>query len=227
MKRMQTTLIRGLWLSLLSTVFFVNPIAYSDGGHGDDQEEQKVVAPNRQMNVKIADSDSIEALIKYPTPKPAEGIPLLIFLTDTSTNTPIGGAHLSLAISPARSGQPPEGAGRDAAAQTIAVTASPTDTPGIYETKITFPDSGDYNLTLKLEGENQVQVVNLSGIVVPGAGEAAEREGMGWRNRLPLGVGAVASFILAGVLSYLFWVRPRKRGRTAESIASYTSVEGD
>src|SRR3972149_4077452 len=99
MKKVQTILVGVLWTFLLSTLFPAILFA-----HGEDEPAgTEAIAPAGQMNVKVAQSDGVEVLVKFPTPKPTEEITLLVFLTDLKTNTPIGGADLSLAFT-----QPPK-----------------------------------------------------------------------------------------------------------------------
>lgn len=223
MKTFKKTVVYVSGSFLLSTVFLVNSFAHG----GEDHGEKKVVTPTGQMNVKMAESDAIEVLIKYPTPKPAEEITLLVFLTDLKTNAPIGGAKPSLVINPVDSSQPPKGNSSNvhAAPQSVGTAALPTDTPGIYQAKVTFPELGQYSLALKLGGENPAAEVNITGIVVPGPEVQAEGEKTLGGKRLPLVIAAAAFFTLAGAMSYLFWVRPRRTGQAAEATAIYTAVE--
>ena len=208
---------------LLSTVTLATSSAHGDAGHG----ENEVVAPTDQMNVKVADLDTVEVVVKYPTPKPAEEITLLLLLTDLKSNAPVGGANLRMTITQIDS-SPTSGdtsSNRHAAGQSIEATASPTDTPGIYQAKVTFPEVGEYSLELKLGSGNLSDEVEIAGIVVPKAEVQAEAAGTAGGKRLPLAIGAMLLFILAGVMSYLFWIRPRSSGRTGELDPIYTPVQ--
>lgn len=217
MKRIQTILIGVLWTFLLPALF--SGILFA---HGEDEPAgTETVAPAGQMNVKVTQSDRVEILVKYPTPKPTEEITLLIFLTDLQTNTPIGGADVSLAFSQTPS---PDANTLHAAAQAVSAKASPTDTPGMYQAKVSFPESGQYNLDMKLAGENLPAAVNIAGLEVLGTEAQTEVAGIMDRS-LPLAIAAVLLYILAGVMSYLFWIRPRWIGRASESKPLHVAAE--
>jgi hypothetical protein len=223
MMMVKKTVLSVLLSILLSSVFLASSFAHG----GEDHGEKKVVAPTGQMNVKVADTDAVEVVVKYPTPKPAEELSLLVYLTDVKTNAPVEGARLSLAMNYVHPGQSNEERSGHvhAAPQHIEAVASPTDTLGVYEAKVTFPDVGEYNLKLRLGGENLTGEVNLAGLVVPGVEAQANGAGTHGRNRLPLAIAAAVLFISAGVMSYFFWIRPRWAGHAAELKPIYTTVE--
>ena len=217
MKRVQTILIGVLWTFLLSASF--SPVLFA---HGEDEPAgTEAVAPAGQMNVKVAQSDRFEILVKYPTPKPAEEITLLVFLTDLNENAPIGGADLSLSFSrPAKS----DASTVPAAGQVIAEKAAPTDTPGMYQTKVSFPETGQYNLDMKLAEENLEAAVSFTGIEVPATEVETAVSGI-TNGRLSLGIAALLLFIVAGVMSYLFWIRPRRIDQASESKPLHVAAE--
>ena len=209
------SLSRILWALLLGTMSVVNSGA--DAGH----EGEKIVVPAGQMNVKVAEAGSVGILVKYPTPKPAEEVTLQVFLTDPQTNTPVGGADLSLAFT-----QPPrpDANTEHVVAQAVAAKASPTDTLGMYQVKVSFPEVGQYNLEMKLSGEKLPTTVNIAGLEVLGTEAQTEVAGIMDRS-LPLAIAAVLLYILAGVMSYLFWIRPHRMGQASESKPLYVAAE--
>lgn len=222
MKNVQTIIIGVLWTFLLSTLFPAILFAHGE----DEQAGTEAIAPAGQMNVKVAQSDGVEILVKYPTPKPAEEITLFVFLTDLKTNAPIEKADLTLVISYSDPNQLSRGSSSNthAAVHPAAGKALPTDTPGIYQAKVVLPEPGQYNLGLKLTGENLAGAVNITAIEVPGP--EAQAEGAGVRGgRLPLGIAALLLYILAGGMSYLFWIRPRRTGPVTESRPVYVGAE--
>lgn len=222
------TMLKKTMLSVVLSLLFLTVFLTTSFAHGgEDHGEKKAVVTTGQMNVKVAETDAIEVVVKYPTPKPAEETTLLVFLTDLKTNVPIEGASLSLAMNYAHSDHSNEdNSGHvHAAPEHIEATASPTDTPGVYEAKVTFPEVGEYNLALKFGGENPSGEANIAGLVVPGAKAQAEETRMLGRNRWPLGVAALVLFALAGAMSYVFWVRPRRAAHAAEIKPIYTTVK--
>lgn len=216
MQGAMTMLKKTLFAILLSIPVAVLFQATLLAHEGEDHGTNEVVAPVGQMNVRVSESEVVAVVVKYATPKPAEEITLMAFLTDLKTNAPIGGVPLSMAfryISSTRTSGSDIGID-PAAARSIEVVASPTETPGIYQAEVSFPEVGEYDLALTLGGDTVAGQVDITGIIVPDF--AAQGSGAPWGEKLPLALGAVALFLLAGTMSFFFWVRPGRDESTGE-----------
>jgi hypothetical protein len=190
---------RVLVLLIMLMIFFnLSSAVFAHGGEDHSEEKQSPVASIGQMNVKLARTDNLEILVKYPNPKFGEETLLRVFITELKTNTPVAGVNIALALSHAGK----------TTGDSNKIVALPTSTPGIYEARLTFPDAGQYNLLLQLAGQNINEQVTVSGIAVPAKaadGAAADRPGS---TSVMLALALLLfSAIAAG---YLFWLRPRR-----------------
>src|SRR5438034_2707003 len=84
----------SILLIIAAVLFLQLPIALAH--EGEDQNNEKAEAPiaaSGQMNVKLAKTSNLDVLIKYPTPKSGAETPIHIFVTDLTTNAPVGGVN--------------------------------------------------------------------------------------------------------------------------------------
>jgi hypothetical protein len=168
------------------------------GGEDHSEEKQSPVASIGEMNAKLARTDDYEVLVKYPNPKFGEETLLRLFVTELITNKPVSGMKIAMAFNH-------EDKPNMAAIETV---AAPTATMGIYEAHTILPDSGRYNILLRLSGENINEQMTISGIVVPptSAAESATQNSSLIRFTVALSIFLI--FLIAA--GYIFWLRPRR-----------------
>jgi hypothetical protein len=200
-----------------------SPMVLAHGG--EDHGDQKPVAPAAgQMNTKLAKAEGFEVLVKYPTPKPAEDTLLRVFVTDSKTNAPIAGVNVAMVLNLA-------GKTETATVSSFGVVhadsnaaeavATPTDTPGIYEAHVVFPEVGQYNIALRLAGANINQEMAITGVAVPARVTASNGS-----RAFPVTLIILFSLLLISLTAaaYLMWLRPRTmQGRNAVA-STYTEA---
>lgn len=155
-----------LILSLSSFVF-----AHGGDDHSDEAGDIPV-AQTGQLNSKLAKTSNAEILVKYATPIVQTETLVRIFVTDLTTNEPISNAQIKLNFN--FLGNLPEQTSNVlyssygtvyADAANFEAIAVATSTPGIYQTKVTFPQIGNYGLKMRIVGSNIDANTTISGIV--------------------------------------------------------------
>jgi hypothetical protein len=212
--------------ALLITFLFLlgqSPVVLAHGG--EDHGDQKPVAPaaGGQMNTKLAKTEGFEVLVKYPTPKPAEDTLLRVFVTDSKTNAPIAGVNVAMVLNYAGKTETATASSFGvvhADANAIEATATPTDTPGIYEAHVVFPEVGQYNIALRLAGANINQEMAITGVAVPARVAASN----GSRVPVTLIILLVILLISLTAAAYLMWLRPRTMRRDNVVASTYTEA---
>ncbi len=192
-------------LIILLLLLCGSSISLAHGGedHGD---EKAAVAPKGRMNVKLAATDALEILLKYPTPKPGEEVALRVFITNIKTNAPVEGITAILTVRREGKTEAENGASSSGAVVADAIKATATDTPGVYEAPITFPDADQYAIALQLAGAGVNEKVTIKGIEVPDAAASAAQKNSSAIPTFLLAMVAVLVSIAA--VTYFFWVRP-------------------
>lgn len=163
-----------LLIFLLITGLFLYPINILAHG-GEDHSEENANLPistSGQVNIKVAKTSSLEALIKYPTPKFNQQTPIKIFLTDLITNAPIKDTQVNLIVEYLGPGQASSILGSYGtvyanSSTSQQVNATQTTTPGIYQANVMFPSFGFYKILLKFNGANINAQAVISGIFIP------------------------------------------------------------
>jgi hypothetical protein len=198
-----------LFILLLVIGLSLYPIkTLAHGGEDHSEKNSSLPIPaNGQVNVKIAKTSSLEALIKYPTPKFNQQTPVKIFLTDLITNAPIQDAQVSLVVEYLG---PSQESSTFASYRTVyasssttqQITATQTATLGIYQANVIFPSFGFYRILLRFNGNNLNAQATISGIFIP----SSNTQNI---NNKTLNTGLVAVIIaitslLVFVLIYLF-----------------------
>jgi hypothetical protein len=155
---------------LVIIVFLLFPIfALAHGGDDHEHTEDYIpVAQSGKLNTKLAKTSYTEILVKYPTPVSGIEIPLRAFLTDINNNNPIENAKLSLVFSLVGDLQS-SSTGLNvvsANATEFQVEAKPSNIVGIYQASVTFPKPGNYQLKLKISGDNLNASAQVSGLIV-------------------------------------------------------------
>ncbi|KAF0205993.1 MAG: hypothetical protein FD167_5559, partial [bacterium] len=163
-----------VFILLLVTGLSLYPIkTLAHGGEDHSEENSSLPIPTSgQVNVKIAKTSSLEALVKYPTPKFNQQTPIKIFLTDLVTNIPIKDAQVNLVVEYLGTGQVSStstsyGTVYASPPTTQQVNANQTVTPGIYQANVIFPSFGFYRILLKFNGNNLNAQAMISGIFIP------------------------------------------------------------
>lgn len=150
-----------LILSLSSFVF-----AHGGDDHADEAGDIPV-AQTGQLNSKLAKTSNAEILVKYATPIVQTETLVRIFVTDLTTNEPISNAQIKLNfnfLGNLQTSKISYGTVYADAANFEAIAAA-TSTPGIYQTKVTFPQIGNYGLKMRIVGSNIDANTTISGIV--------------------------------------------------------------
>ncbi|MBN8726038.1 MAG: hypothetical protein J0M03_24335 [Acidobacteria bacterium] len=143
------------------------------GGEDHSEENSSLPTPTSgQVNIKIAKTSSLEALVKYPTPKFNQQTPIKIFLTDLVTNAPIENTQVNLVIEYLGPGEVSSnftsfGTVYASSSTTQQITATQTATSGIYQANVVFPSFGFYRILMKFNGNNLNAQAVISGIFIP------------------------------------------------------------
>jgi|GEM_PF-2440050 len=202
-----------------------SPMVSAHGG--EDHGDQKPVAPaaGGQMNTKLAKAEGLEVLVKYPTPKPAEDTLLRVFVTDSKTNAPIAGVNVAMVLNYAgkiETATAPSFGVVHADANAIEAVATPTDTPGIYEAHVVFPEVGQYNIALRIAGTNINQEMTIAGVAVP-----ARVTSSNGSRVIPVTLIVLIGLLLISLTAaaYLMWLRPRTMQRRNVVVAASTYTE--
>ncbi|MFY9224077.1 MAG: hypothetical protein WAQ98_15510 [Blastocatellia bacterium] len=151
-------------------IFSFSSFVFAHGGDDHADEAGDIpVAQTGQLNSKLAKTSNAEILVKYPTPTIQTETLIRIFITDLTTNEPISNAQVKLNFNfldnlPQQTSKISYGTvyADTANFETVAAT---TNTPGIYQTKVTFPQVGNYGLKMRIVGSNIDANTTISGIV--------------------------------------------------------------
>lgn len=184
---------------LLSILLSAARIASAHGGEDHGDEKKAPVTALGQTNSQLATSGNIEVFVKYPTPKFGEETVLRVFVNDRVTNAPIPGVNIALNFKSSNKTQ---------TASAIQTNASPSDTPGVYQAAITFPDRGEYNLSLKLSSESINEQVTITGITVPD--KASITVNTETINSTGMLFTVLIIVTLAALGVWFLWLRPRR-----------------
>lgn len=189
----------GIVLSLL----LASGVAFAHGG--EDHGEPAPAAPATNADgprTAWGRSTAFEVLLKYrAAPTVTDEASLLVFVSDASTNAPVGNAKLELELS---------------GPSTAKLAAESTATPGVYHV-VGKLAPGSYGALVTIEAGTEIDVVEVKGIdlaLAPAAAaKATPHEERSW---LPIGVGAT---VLAFGLGVYAW---RRRGRRHVAAAATT-----
>lgn len=155
-------------LGIFSFLFFsFSLFVFAHGGDDHGEEGDLPVAQTGQLNSKLAKTSNAEILLKYPTPIVQTETSVRIFVTDLTTNEPISNAQIKLNfnfLGNLQTSKISYGTVYADAANFEAV-ATTTNSPGIYQTKVTFPQVGNYGLKMRIVGSNIDANTTISGIV--------------------------------------------------------------
>ena len=122
------------------------------GAHEGEQHAEPEVAllstPGADLVALGVTTEAFEVVIKYPPLSPAEDIPLTLFLSDASTNKPVGGAQIEVQIPDAE----------------VHLTMEATEAPGIYTATLVLPDTGTYDLIAIVTAGEQMDLISMNGL---------------------------------------------------------------
>lgn len=196
-------------LSLLMTVRG-SISAHGGEDHGDEQKAP--ITSAGQMNSQLATVGNVEVLVKYPTLKFGEETLLRVFINDRVTNAPIGGINLTMILNYAGSlntaDAPPAASFSNANNSAVQAVVSPTDTAGVYQALVTFPERGRYDLSIQLNGTKINEQVTLTAIVVPDKAEVNPTTKVLNGTQILLVVLLVLSSAL--LATWFLWLRSRR-----------------
>ncbi|MBK7994068.1 MAG: hypothetical protein IPK14_11785 [Blastocatellia bacterium] len=149
-------------------IFSLSSFVFAHGGddHADEAGDLPI-AQTGQLNSKLAKTSNTEILLKYATPIAQTETLVKIFVTDLTTNEPISNAQIKLNfnfLGNLQTSKISYGTVYADAANFEAVAAT-TNSPGIYQTKVTFPQVGNYGLKMRIAGSNIDANTSISGIV--------------------------------------------------------------
>ncbi len=187
-------------------IFSLSSFAFAHGGDDHADEAGDIpVAQTGQLNSKLAKTSNAEILVKYPTPTIQTETLIRIFITDLTTNEPISNAQVKLNFNFLDNllQQTSKISYGTVYADTanFEIVAATTNTPGIYQTKVTFPQAGNYGLKMRIVGSNIDANTTISGIV------ALEKQvvasSINWQQIIFIGSATVG-------LIFLMWFFYRK-----------------
>lgn len=208
--------IMALWLLLLVAIFGqLSVFAHGGEDHGEEQSSAPVASIG-EINTKLAKASTAEVLIKYATPKIGEQTVIRVFLTDLITNVPIDKAKVTLKFQ--YLAQPNKAALSfipslvpivQADTSELVVNAIATSTAGMYETKVTFPSAGQYNLLASFNSSTLDAQAFISGIVVTEIPQTTTNNNSSSIVTITVVVITLVSIIML-ILLYLFFLATDK-----------------
>jgi hypothetical protein len=211
----------GLFIILIFSNQSFVALAHGGEDHGD--EKKAPIAAVGQMNSKTAKVSNLEVLIKYPTPKFGEETPLSIYITEQKTNAPVAGVNIAMIFNYTSKTEAASSSSYGvvfADASAIQVSATQTDTPGVYQAAVTFPNYGQYNLSLQLTGSNINEQVTIAGIVVPD--KASDISAVKNSSSIPvLLVVLLILLAIAAGATYFLLLRPQSLQKTSSGIREH------
>ncbi|MEW6732877.1 MAG: hypothetical protein AB1489_16245 [Acidobacteriota bacterium] len=221
---MRKALILLLTLSIMSLSQL--SIAFAHGGEDHGDEAKTPIAAIGQMHTKLAKTDDLEVLVKYPTTKFGEETLLRVFVTDRKTNSPIASLNIAIRVSYVGkdlTAKAPSSSVALANTSTTEISTKPTDTPGIYEAHITFPDVGQYNFALQIAGQNINEQLAISGIVVP---DKTSENPIGKNTYgIPILLITVVALLSIAAIGYFFSISDKSRQREVVITSNTTAQE--
>lgn len=163
-------------------------IAQAHEGH--EHAEPKTVAvpaPGEGLLAESASSDVFELVFKHPPLSPGKLETAKIFLTDYASNAPIEKARIEIeAKGPAE----------------FKSTASETEVPGIYESKLTFPLKGDYDLVIDIKAGNRIDTLVVR---ASATAQAARR----WAIKMSTILWIIIAGLLLGIAAFVWLQWPK------------------
>lgn len=189
--------------------------AHGDDDHGNEPSTTQTTTPIvGDLNIRVAATTSAEVMLKYPRPVPGNETPLRIFVTDVNSNAPISGLNIKVALeqisTPDATNQINNQAniqGTTAKTPTL-VNAFATEQSGIYQAQLVFANTGQYKLSVQLNGQNINAQLYFDKIAVTEKEQTAPLNGI---DRLSLNyLVPVLLIIFIAMAGLFFWLRSRE-----------------
>jgi hypothetical protein len=200
-------------------------VALAHGGEDHSDEKKAPIAAVGQMNTRTARVTNYEVLIKYPTPKFGEETPISIYVTELKTNAPVAGLNVAMIFNYAGKTETASSYSYGvvvADSSIIQATTTQTDTPGIYQAAVIFPDYGQFNISLQITGSNINEQVTIAGIIVPD--EVSNNTGVkGSNNITALLITLFILLTVAASAAYFFLLRPQNLQKRGSDIREHVA----
>lgn len=154
-------------LSSMMLMMLLAGIVLAHGG--EDHSHEALEAPameTGQTLLKLGRTSGVEVLVKYQAVKPKEEARLKVFVTDLTSNTPVEGLQVDMEFVQVNAAHEYASTGIATDALRVSTSAQPEETAGVYLATTKFPAAGQYDLTLKLKGEQINAQLLMTGIAV-------------------------------------------------------------
>lgn len=139
-------------LVLVLAAFSVGTPARAHEGHDEAPTTGGQTVPSR--HTLTAASDRLELVLKNDRPHPGDKAPLDLYLSEFSSNVPVGDAAISLSL-------------RSGSGELWKGAAAPTARPGIYAVSFDAPrDTGSFNMLVTVRWRNSEDRFALAGFDV-------------------------------------------------------------
>ncbi len=178
---------------------FAPAVGLAHGGeqHGPEKPPPAVVARPGQR-VASAQTENFELVVKYPEQKAGQPVPLRVLLSEYATNRPVEGATVELELS---------------GPENLTAKAAAAGSPGVYETTVTFPKDGTYELVASITAGDIADLLPVNGVEIGPPRHATQA-----RDRhAPLvptwaWVAGAAAVLGLGIGGFVLWRRRRRPG---------------
>jgi hypothetical protein len=155
--------------------------AHGGEDHGD--EKPAVAQTNANVTVRVARAGDYEITLKHAALKPDKATAARVFVTRFASNEPGTDAQVILLIT---------------GATPLEVTASATETPGVYEAKLPPLPAGDVTLSVKISVGGTPSTASFGRVTVAPPAVAMPENATLWARTVLLASGVLA---VLGILS--------------------------
>lgn len=190
----------SLVLALLLSLIVV-PQVWAHGGEDHGEQKPVTAQTNANLTLRVIRVGDYEVTLKHPQLEPDKELAARIFVTRFENNEPIKDAKVVLSVE-----------GESSPKQ---ITATETDTAGLYEVKLPPMPQGDYKLIARLEISGSSLTADFGSTQVRVAVPETPADSATWARTALIVLGVLLLLVFLGVL-VLFALRYGRRAKSVE-----------
>lgn len=161
---------------------------FAHGGEDHGDQPAPAVSKGANMITRVARVGDLEVVLKHPPVEPDKELVARLFVTHFATNEPVGGAKISVAFT---------GVGAP-----VEATATPGQTPGMYEVKLPPLPKGRYKVVARVNHDGADATADYGALQVAPLPAASVETMAPWARTALIGLALLVGLGLIGAVIY-------------------------
>lgn len=190
-------------MAILLLSLVVVPQVFAHGGEDHGDEKPQATQSTANMTVRVVRSGDYEVTLKHPSLVPDKELAARLFITRYDTNEPLKDAKVVL-LATNSNGMPVE------------VSASATDTPGLYEIKLPPLPQGDYKLSARVDVSGSSMTANFGDVQVRMPEVETPAADASWARTALIALGVISMLALLGAVVVFIALKQSRRNTIEE-----------